>query len=57
MTVHRSGWDGLLSAGIVLTGGSAKMLGVQELAAEIFQSHVRLGVPRYTSGPLAEHYK
>lgn len=48
--LHRSGWDGLLSAGIVLTGGSAKMQGVQELAAEVFQSHVRLGVPRYTSG-------
>lgn len=45
--LQRSGWDGLLSAGIVLTGGSAKMLGVQELAAEIFQSHVRLGAPRY----------
>lgn len=48
--LQRSGWDGLLSAGIVLTGGSAKMPGVMELAAEIFQSHVRLGVPRYTSG-------
>lgn len=48
--LQRSGWDGLLSAGIVLTGGSAMMPGVQELAANIFQSHVRLGVPRYTTG-------
>lgn len=47
--LRRSGWDGLLSAGVVLTGGSAKMLGVQELAADIFESHVRLGVPRYTT--------
>jgi cell division protein FtsA len=48
--LQKAGWDGLLSAGIVLTGGSAKMPGVQELAAEIFQSHVRLGAPRYTTG-------
>ncbi len=48
--LQRSGWDGLLSAGIVLTGGSAKMQGLLELAAKIFQSHVRLGVPRYTTG-------
>lgn len=48
--LQRSGWDGLLSAGIVLTGGSAKMQGLLELAAKIFQSHVRLGVPRHTTG-------
>lgn len=48
--LQRSGWDGLLSAGIVLTGGSAKMPGVLELAERVFQTHVRLGVPRYTTG-------
>lgn len=48
--LQRSGWDGLLGAGIVLTGGSAKMPGILELAEYIFQSHVRLGVPRYVSG-------
>ncbi|HSX20091.1 MAG TPA: cell division protein FtsA [Gammaproteobacteria bacterium] len=47
--LQRAGWHGLLSAGVVLTGGSAKMYGALELAAEIFQSHVRLGVPRFTS--------
>lgn len=48
--LQRSGWYGLLSAGIVLTGGSSKMLGVLELAAHIFQTHVRIGVPRYVHG-------
>ena len=40
----------LLGAGIVITGGSAKMPGVIELAAEIFQKPVRLGVPQDISG-------
>jgi cell division protein FtsA len=40
----------LLDAGIVITGGSAKMPGVIELAAEIFQKPVRLGVPQDISG-------
>lgn len=48
--LQQSGWDGLLGAGIVLTGGSAQMPGVLELAEYIFQTHVRLGVPRYTVG-------
>ncbi len=48
--LQQSGWDGLLSAGIVLTGASAQMPGVLELAEYIFQTHVRLGVPRYTVG-------
>jgi cell division protein FtsA len=48
--LQRSGWDGLLGAGVVLTGGSAKMPGVLELAEYILQSHVRLGIPRHVSG-------
>lgn len=48
--LQRSGWDGLLGAGVVLTGGSAKMPGVLELAEYIFQSHVRLGIPRHVYG-------
>ncbi len=47
--LQNAGWDGLLGAGIVLTGGSAKMHGVLELAAEIFQTHARIGMPRYTA--------
>jgi len=36
--------------GIVLTGGSAKMDGVIELAEEIFHAPVRLGLPQGVSG-------
>jgi cell division protein FtsA len=48
--LQRCGWDGLLGAGVVLTGGSAKMPGVLELAEYIFQSHARLGLPRHVHG-------
>ena len=37
-------------AGIVLTGGSAKMEGVIELAEEVFHMPVRLGIPQYVDG-------
>lgn len=47
--LQNSGWYGLLSAGFVLTGGSSKTPGILELAANVFQSHVRLGVPRYNA--------
>ena len=48
--LRRSGFEDLIAAGIVLTGGSAKMEGVVELAEEIFNMPVRLGVPQYVSG-------
>lgn len=48
--LRRSGFEDLIAAGVVLTGGSAKMEGVVELAEEIFNMPVRLGVPQYVSG-------
>ncbi len=48
-----SGYEELLSSGIVLTGGSSMMQGMTELGEEIFHMPVRIGVPRYTGG-LAE---
>src|SRR4051812_7493265 len=45
-----SGYEELLSSGVVLTGGSAVMQGMVELGEEIFHMPVRLGVPRYTGG-------
>ncbi len=48
--LRRSGYEDLIAAGVVLTGGSAKMEGVIELAEEIFNMPVRLGVPQYVSG-------
>ncbi len=50
--LRRSGFEDLIAAGIVLTGGSAKMEGVIELAEEIFHMPVRLGMPHNLSGLL-----
>ena len=51
--LRESGFEELLSSGIVLTGGSAVMQGMVELGEEIFHMPVRIGVPRYAGG-LAE---
>ncbi len=48
--LRRSGFEDLVAAGIVLTGGTSKMEGVVELAEEIFHMPVRLGVPHSVSG-------
>ena len=48
--LRRSGFEDIIAAGIVLTGGSSKMEGVVDLAEEIFHMPVRLGVPQYVSG-------
>ena len=51
--LRESGFEELLSSGVVLTGGSSVMQGMVELGEEIFHMPVRVGVPRYTGG-LAE---
>ncbi len=48
--LRRSGFEDLIAAGVVLTGGSAKMEGLVELAEEVFHMPVRLGVPQYVTG-------
>ena len=48
--LRESGFEELLSSGVVLTGGSAVMRGMVELGEEIFHMPVRIGVPRYTGG-------
>ena len=48
--LRRSGFEELVAAGIVLTGGTSKMEGVIELAEEIFHMPVRLGVPQNIEG-------
>lgn len=45
--LQRSGFEPLVAAGIVLTGGTSKMTGVVELAEEVFHMPVRLGVPQH----------
>ncbi|PCH65502.1 MAG: cell division protein FtsA [Gammaproteobacteria bacterium] len=51
--LRKSGFEELLAAGVVLTGGSSKMEGVIELAEEVFHLPVRLGLPQHVGG-LAE---
>ena len=55
-SLRDSGYEELLSSGIVLTGGSAQLPGMVELAEEIFSMPARIGLPRYHGG-LAEVVK
>ncbi len=48
--LRRSGFEDLIPAGIVITGGSSTMEGVVELAEEIFHMPVRLASPQAVSG-------
>ena len=48
--LRRSGFEEVIAAGIVLTGGSAKMEGAIELAEEVFHVPVRLGLPQHVQG-------
>jgi len=48
--LRRSGFEELLAAGVVLTGGTSKMEGVTELAEEIFHLPVRIGAPVNVKG-------
>ncbi|NKB38914.1 MAG: cell division protein FtsA [Gammaproteobacteria bacterium] len=48
--LRRSGFESLIAAGIVLTGGSSKMEGAVDLAEEIFHMPVRIGMPQHVSG-------
>ncbi|MBN2005523.1 MAG: cell division protein FtsA [Anaerolineae bacterium] len=48
--IKRSGYDGLLPAGLVLCGGTAQLPGLQELAREVFNLPVQVGVPKNITG-------
>ncbi len=50
MELQRSGYEEVIAAGVVLTGGSSKMEGAVELAEEIFHMPVRLGSPQHITG-------
>lgn len=47
--VRESGYEEVLSSGIVLTGGSSVMPGMIELGEDIFLKPVRRGIPKYSS--------
>ena len=48
--LQRSGFESLIAAGVVLTGGGSRMEGVVELAEDILHMPVRLGLPHDVTG-------
>jgi len=48
--LRRSGFEDMIAAGLVITGGSARMEGAVELAEEVFHMPVRLGSPQHVQG-------
>lgn len=48
--LRRSGFEDLVGSGVVVTGGSAKLQGMVELAEEVFHMPVRLGIPQNIAG-------
>ncbi len=48
--IRRSGYEGLLPAGVVLTGGTARLPGVAELAQRVLNMPVRVSVPQGITG-------
>ncbi len=48
--IVRSGYEDVLAAGIVLTGGTSLLDGITELAEQIFNTPVRRGYPRGIGG-------
>ena len=55
-TLRESGYEELLSSGVVLTGGSAALPGLVELGEEMFSMPVRVGSSKY-DGSLADVVK
>ena len=52
--IKRSGYDGLAPAGLVLTGGSAQLAGLRELARQRTEMPVRIGSPTHVANLPAE---
>ena len=50
--LERNGFDGVLPAGVVLTGGTAQLRGIRELAQQAFKVPVRVAVPEGLAGPV-----
>ncbi|MBI3953263.1 MAG: cell division protein FtsA [Chloroflexi bacterium] len=48
--VQRAGCQGLLSAGLVISGGTANLPGIEAVAADVLKMPVRVGEPRGVQG-------
>jgi cell division protein FtsA len=54
--IKRSGYDGLLPAGVVLTGGSSQLPGIRKLGAEVLGLPVRVAQPENLVGLVDQLY-
>ncbi|MCP4356719.1 MAG: cell division protein FtsA [Chloroflexi bacterium] len=54
--LKRSGYDGLLPAGIVLTGGSSQLRGITEIAEDVLNVPARVAQPRNLLGMVDQLY-
>ena len=52
--IQRAGFAQRLNGGLVITGGAAAMQGVGELAADVFGTGVRIGLPEENIGGLSD---
>lgn len=48
--IRRAGFEELISAGLVLTGGTANLSGIDELAEQVLEMPARIGVPNKIRG-------
>jgi cell division protein FtsA len=48
--IKRSGYDGLLPAGVVMTGGTSQLRGLRELGRQVLGLPVRIGMPQNLLG-------
>jgi cell division protein FtsA len=48
--IRESGYEEVLSSGVVLTGGTSMLPGMVELGEDIFLKPVRIGIPTYVGG-------
>lgn len=54
MEIKRSGYSGLLPAGIVVTGGAAETVGLAQVGKEVLRMPVRVATPTGVSGLIEE---
>ena len=50
--VRQAGYDEMISAGLVLTGGSSNLPGFVQLARDVLNMPVRVGYPTGVQGPV-----
>ncbi|MCK5217887.1 cell division protein FtsA, partial [bacterium] len=50
LEIKKNGYEERAAAGVVLTGGSSLLVGIEELAEEILQVPIRVGTPRNIVG-------